>query len=237
VSTNARIRASGTSARAPVRRAVRDALPIALSLVPMGALVGFAMDGAGATGPAALAITAFLHSAAAPLAALEVLGGGGGLLAALVVGAVVNLRLVLFSASLGPRFRDGHPWWFRWIAPGVTGDVHVAMAANARDLGGEAFRRYWTTIAAVIASAWVVATGVGLRLTAVVPTVSPLQAVVPATFVALLVPQMAVPRMRWAIVTAATVAVVGASLPSGLDIVAAILAGVAVAGPDRGGAR
>lgn len=217
--------------RSPVDRAVRDILPLAAAVVPFGTVIGVTLDHAGLTGVPGLASTALVYAGSAQLAALTILIGGGGPLGAVLAGAIVNSRLVLYSASHGARFRDGHPAWFRWLAPLTTVDQTFALAAAARDLHGADFRRYWVTLGLVLGGIWTVAVALGIQLGGVLPEASPMQVAAPATMVSLLVPHLGNRRMRRVVATAAVVGVAARVLPSGLGIVAAIAVALVAAGP------
>lgn len=219
----------GTTTLVPVRRGARDILPLAAAAVPFGMVVGVTLDQAGLDGVPALAATALVYAGSAQLATMTILIAGGGPLGAVLAGAIVNARLVLYSASHGHRFRD-HPAWFRWLAPLTTVDQTFALAAAARDLTGVAFRRYWVTIGLVLGAVWTTAVAAGLHLGATLPESSPMEVAAPATMVSLLVPRLGDARMRRVALTAAVVAGAARVLPSGFGIVAAICVGLAVAG-------
>lgn len=214
----------------PVHRAIRDILPIGAAVVPFGAVVGVTLDQVGLTGFPALLATGLLYAGSAQLATLSVLLGGGGLLAAVVAGAVVNSRMLLYSASLSPNFR-GHPSWFRWFGPLTTVDQTYALVGTVDDLPPAGFRRYWLALGATLMVFWVGATGLGVSLGSVVPTNSPMEVAAPATLVALLVPHLRDGRLRRAAATAAVVSALGVLLPSGVGIVLAITVALVVAGP------
>ena len=213
------------------RRAVRDILPIAAAVVPFGTVVGVTLDAAGLTGVPALVATGLVYAGSAQLAALTILIAGGGPLGAVLAGAIVNARMLLYSASHGDRFRHGQPAWFRWVAPILTVDQTFALGEGARDLAPAEFRRYWTTIGLVLGAVWLAAVALGMQLGAVLPASSPMAVAVPATMVSLLVPHLGQPRMRRAALVGVVVGLLAQGLPSGLGIVVAIAAGLAAAGP------
>ncbi|HUG83467.1 MAG TPA: AzlC family ABC transporter permease, partial [Euzebya sp.] len=128
-----------------VHRAVRDILPIAASVLPFGTVVGATLVQADVVGVPGLAGTALLYAGSAQLATLSVLIAGGGPAAAVLAGAIVNSRLLLYSAGMSTRFQ-GQPPWFRWLAPLTTVDQTFALAMAADDLDRPAFRRYWVTL-------------------------------------------------------------------------------------------
>lgn len=224
------------AAAGSARRALHDMGPIAAAVVPFGTVVGVTLDRAGLIGPAALIATALLYAGSSQLAALSVLIAGGGPLAAVFAGAIVNVRMLLYSAGLSARFRQ-QPQWFRWVAPLTTVDQTFALATGADDLDDQEFRRYWVTIGAVLGTVWLAAVGTGMALGSILPARSPMDIAVPATLVALLAPRLGSARMRSVALTAAAVAVVGQVLPAGLGIVAAILVGLVVAGPSHADGR
>lgn len=211
------------------RRAVRDVLPLAAAVVPFGTVVGVTLDHAGLVGAPALLGTALVYAGSAQLATLSVLIAGGGPIGAVLAGAIVNSRMLLYSAGLGERFRD-QPAWFRWIAPLTTVDQTYALVTGARDLDRDDVRRYWVTIGLVLGAVWLTAVGAGTALGAVLPAHSPMQIAAPATMVSLLVPHLGNPRMRRVAVSAAAVGVAGRVLPAGLGIVAAIAVALVAAG-------
>lgn len=214
-------------------RAARDILPLAAAVVPFGTVVGVTLDDAGLTGLPALTGTALLYAGSAQLATLSVLIAGGGPLGAVLAGAIVNSRMLLYSAGLSPRFKD-QPAWFRWIAPLTTVDQTFALATQASGLDRRAFRQYWLTLGAVLGAIWLTAVSVGMSVGSALPDHSPMEVAAPATMVSLLVPHLGDRRMRRVVLTAAAVAVAGRLLPDGVGIVAAIAVGLVAAGPDTG---
>lgn len=215
---------------AVARRGARDILPLAAAVVPFGTVVGVTLDHAGLTGLPALTATALLYAGSAQLATLSVLIAGGGPLGAVLAGIIVNARMLLYSAGLGPRFRD-QPAWFRWIAPLTTVDQTFALATQASGLDRRAFRQYWVTLGAVLGTIWLAAVSLGMAVGSALPDHSPMEVAAPATIVSLLVPYLRDRRMRRVALTAAAVALAGRALPGGVGIVAAILVGLVAAGP------
>lgn len=218
-----------------VSRGAIDVMPLALSVVPFGVVVGLALDHAGLVGVPALVGTALLYAGSAQLATLSVITAGGGVVGAVIAGAVINARLLLYSASHGHRFRHDQPTWFRWVAPLTTVDQTFALGAAAGHLHGAAFRRYWTTIGLVLGTVWLAAVALGMSVSGGLSAgPSPMDVAAPATMVSLLVPYLPDRRLRRVALVAALAAMVGQALPSGLGVAGAIFAGLVVAGPGRG---
>lgn len=218
------------SAAATTRQAIRDILPLAVSVVPFGTVVGVTMDSVGLTGLSALAGTALVYAGTAQLAAMSVLTTGGGVLGAVLAGAIVNSRMLLYSAGLSARFRD-QPTWFRWLAPLTMIDHTFLLATEVTGLDRRSFRHYWFTIGLVLGVVWLTAVGIGMGLGSILPDHSPMEIAAPATMVALLVPHLADRRMRRVAVVAAALATAGRLLPGGVGIVVAIVVALVAAGP------
>lgn len=120
---------SSTLARPDFGRGVRAMAPIVVSYLPFGLAVGTVV----AAGPALVArwaATVLVYGGSAQLVMLRGLDSGAPVAA--VVGALaVNLRLVAYSASLAPAWRD-QPRWFRFV--GAAGVIDPTWALAERDL-------------------------------------------------------------------------------------------------------
>lgn len=167
---------------------------------------------------------------AAQLATLTVLSAGGGLVAAVLAGAFVNARMLLYSAGMSDRFAEQPPW-FRWLAPQTLIDQTFLVATEARDLDARAFRRYWVTIGVVIASLWLFAVWTGMLLQSTLPSRGPLEIAGPAVMVALLMPNLTDRRRRRVAFVAAASSGAGGLVHGGTAVVVAIVAALLVAGP------
>jgi predicted branched-subunit amino acid permease len=213
------------------QQAIRTTLPLALSVAPFGAALGVTMAEAQVPAVPGLSVTAVLYAGSAQLATLAALLGGGSVLGAVVLGVVVNARLLLYSAALGDRFRRGQPRWFRWVGPTTIIDQTVLLARGATGLGPAAFRRLWLVSGAVLGAVWVAAVALGARLIAVLPATEAFRVAAPAVLVALVMGSLADRRHRRAALVASAVCLIVAPLPGGLGTLLAIGAGVWSAGP------
>jgi len=122
--------------------ALRDAFTVAPGMVPFGAVLGVTVAVVGADRVAGLVGAVAVYGGSAQLSAVTLLDKGIPVVAAVLTAAVVNLRLLLYSAALGGRFRR-QPRPFRWLAPHFMIDQTYLMAAAREDLDDHAFRRYW----------------------------------------------------------------------------------------------
>ena len=140
------------------RLAARDTASLSAGIVPFGLMLGVTAtamhSGATATWLGALLI----FGGSAQLTTLTLLHLGAGLLGAVVSGAVVNARLLLYGAAMGPRFA-GQPLWFRLLAADLIQDQTYLSATGRPEIEGSAFRRYWGWLGGLLLGSWVAVGG------------------------------------------------------------------------------
>jgi predicted branched-subunit amino acid permease len=213
------------------RTAVRDIAPMLLGIAPFGMLIGLTLTTHPVGVAAGLASVLPYYGGTGHLATLQMLATGAGPPAVLVGIAVVNARLLLYGAALGPRFAD-QPGWFRWLGAASVIDQTYALTTARPGLSGAAFRRYWLTLGAAMGLCWLAAHVVGIVVGPVLPAWLPLGIAAPAVLVGLLVPHLKGATGRAAAVVGGGVAGLAAPLPPGvgtlLGAVAGIVAGTVV---------
>lgn len=215
-----------TTDRAEVA-ALRDIVPLAVSLVPFALVVGAATRQAGISLGVGVLGGVAMFSGTAQLAALTMLAAGTEVLVILAAVVVINARFMIYGAALEPSFH-GQPWWFRWLGPHLLTDEAYALVTNRSDLGDQVrFRRYWLTVGAGLGTMWMVCTGAGVLLGAVMPPSSPVSFVGTAVIIALLVPRIRVPRQVLVAAVALVVATAASGLPNGSGLLVGVAAGVA----------
>ena len=173
--------------RSVVAAAVRDTVPVAASIAPLALVIGATAARSGVPVPADMAGAAFIFAGAAHLAVLTTLGAGA--LTALSAAALINVRLLLYSASIEPRFRR-QPRWFRWLGPALLIDQTYLMVTARDDLAEPArFRRYWSCAGGLLIGCWVATVALGSVLGPLLPAGVPLDAAAVAVLVGMLAPR------------------------------------------------
>ena len=94
-----------THHHADVSAGVRAMAPMLVAYAPFGLLVGGAVAASESPGAAWLS-TWTIYGGAAHLAVLDVLQRDTGVLGAALVGLLINARMVAYSVSLAPHWRD-----------------------------------------------------------------------------------------------------------------------------------
>jgi predicted branched-subunit amino acid permease len=205
--------------------AVRDTLPVAASIAPMALVIGATAARAGVPALADMVAGALVFAGAAHFAALTIVAAGAGALTALATAVLINVRLLLYSASLQPRF-GAQPRWFRWLGPALVIDQTYLMVTARDDLDDPVrFRRYWSCAGGLLLGFWVATIGVGSVLGPLLPTGIPLDAAAVAVLAGMLAPRLRTLRTA-AIALAALLAAV--AVPGGIGLSVGIVAGVVV---------
>lgn len=215
----------------PARDAIRDIRDVSAGVVPFGLFLGVTLTAYGEHPLAVLAGAAVVYGGSAQLATSTVLHAGDGVRAAVLAGAVVSARLLLYGAAMADRFRD-QPRWFRWLGPASLLDQTYLSALNHPGYRGSAFRRYWGWLSLDLLLIWLAAIAVGLAAGPLLPDLPHLMLVGAAMFLAMLVPRMVDRPSVAAALAGAVVAVVAVFvLPSGAVLtgtIAGLVAAVAV---------
>lgn len=170
-----------------------------------------------------------VFAGAAQLAAVQLIAGGGSAVVVILTALIINLRFVMYSASLAPHFRQFSAWWKALLAYLLTDQAYaVAITHFEEDIEAKSKRLYFFGAALALWIVWQASTVVGIFLGARVPEGWSLEFVIPLTFMALLFPAITDRATGAAAASAAVAALLVASLPLNLDLLAAALIGVVI---------
>lgn len=221
---------SPSSPRAAFRTGVREVLPALPANVPFGIIAGVATVGVGVDPVQAVAFAALLFAGAAQVAAVELLGQHAPVAIVVLTALVVNLRYLMYSASLGAHFKDLSTRWKLVIAYFLL-DVTYALSVakfdgrDHMDPTGDG-RWYYLGAALPLWATWVSASLVGIVFGARVPDGWQLDFAIPLLFLGLLFPALDGAPSYLAAVASGALAVAGAGLPFNVGILVAALGGI-----------
>ncbi|SDM53068.1 4-azaleucine resistance probable transporter AzlC [Halogranum gelatinilyticum] len=205
---------------------IRDALPLLLGILPFALVAGVAAAETGLSLLQAVGMSVFVFAGASQLAALELLGNDASLAVVVLTAAVINLRMLMYSASIAPHFRAATARIRALLAYFLT-DQAFALTVARYDADDSGQRWYYLGVSLALWGVWQVGTVVGVVVGAGVPESWGLEFAVPLVFLALLVPALKNRESLAAGAAAGIVAVVGAGLPFNLGLIVAALVGVA----------
>jgi 4-azaleucine resistance transporter AzlC len=207
---------------------VTDVAPILLGILPFALIAGVAAVGVGMTSPQAVAMSVFVFAGASQLAAIELIGQNAHAIVIVGTVTVINLRMMMYSASIAPYLRSvsGRVRWT--LAYFLTDQVYALSVTRFDD--GESSHRLWYYLGTGLPLwiVWVGGTWVGVVLGAQIPSGLSLDFAVPLTFIALLVPTLKDRPSLLAAAAAAVVAVTAAGLPNNLGLITGAVVGVMI---------
>lgn len=230
------------STRRAVREGIAAVAPMLIGVMPFGLVAGAAPVAGGLDLTHAVGLSVLVFAGASQLAVADVLADGGGVVIAVVTALTINLRMLLYSASLAPALAT-EPLGRRLRASYFLVDQAYALSVLRWDGTDDRRQRlpYYFAIGITLWCAWQATTIIGAVAGSEVPDDVPLEFAIPLVFLVLLVPVL---EKRPAVVAAifgGAGAVAAAELGAArLAIVIGGLCGIvagAVAegrGPDRG---
>lgn len=223
------------SRRADFLAGARTVAPVVVGIVPFGLVAGAAAVGAGLSPWQAVGLSTVVFAGAAQLAAIGLLAEGAPLAVVVATVLVVNLRMVMYSASIAPYFREIPARLKAPMAYLLTDQAYALSLARFLDDrdGGVSRPAYYLGAALPLWVVWQICTVAGVLAGANVPEWLPLDFALPLTFLALLVPTIENRATAAAALVGGSVATLGAGVPFELGLmlgaVGGILAGMVVA--------
>ena len=208
---------------------VRACAPLAPGILLFGMVCGAAATGAGLTPGQSFALSWMVFAGSSQIVATQLFAAGAPAWVIVLTGWIVNLRFMMYSATLAQQFR-GETHRSRWLAGYLLTDQAFAITlARVLDERKD-IPWFYLGIAATLWLLWQIANLVGIFLGALVPANWSLDFVVALTFIGVLAPLLRDRHMAAAALAGALAAVL-LDLPLKLNLMAAAAAGVAVAIP------
>ena len=197
-----------------------------MSVVPFGVVCGAAAISAGMTPWQAFAMSWVVFAGSAQIAATQLFASGAPLIVIIATAAVVNLRFMMYSASLGPHFRPLKGHWKALFAYLITDQAYaLSIVRYMRENDEKDLHWFYFGLASAIWACWQVATIAGILLGSQVPPDWSLDFIVPLTFIAMVVPLLSDRAMLIAAAAGGSASVL-LVLPLKLNLIAAAMIGI-----------
>lgn len=209
----------------------RDEAPLQLGVIPFGMLYGIGALAAGVPAWLAQLASALVFAGAAQLVIVQMLAAGAAALPIALTSSLLNLRHVLYSASVADHVRHLPRRWRLLLAYLLTDEAYaVAILRYQTDPGtdGAPDLRHWYFLGCgfTLWLSWQLSTAAGLLFGATVPPDWDIDFAVPLTFIALLTLLLRERAGQAAALVAGLAALALAALPYKLGLVSAILLGL-----------
>ena len=207
---------------------VRDISPLLIGIAPFALVAGIASVDAGLGLAEAVGMSVVVFAGASQLAALDLIESNAPLAVVVGTAVVINLRVVMYSASIAPHFSAYGRRLRAGLAYLLTDQAYALSVAEFEANPERSRWRYYVGAGAALWVVWQVGTVVGVVVGASVPDAWGLTFAVPLVFLALLVPAMKDRQTTAAGVAGGTVAVVAGGFPLNLGLLTGAVSGVAV---------
>ena len=224
------------SPRSEFLAGIKAELPILLGVMPFGMIYGVLAVGAGLPVGAAQAMSVIVFAGSAQFVGAQLFRlstaqrwATPGVIVVLTT-FVVNLRHILYSASIAPYLKRLHWRWKLILAYLLTDEAYaVAITHYDRTSDEDAPHRHWYFLGAGLAlwSIWQVSTTIGILLGAQIPSSWALDFTLALTFIALVAPMLNDRPSAAAALVAGLAAMLTVGWPYKLGLMAAAASGIA----------
>ncbi|WP_437883172.1 AzlC family ABC transporter permease [Pseudomonas sp. LRF_L74] len=207
----------------------RDSIPMLVGIAPFGIIYGTLASVAGLSLVHALGMSLLVYAGSAQFIALSLLSAGTGGAVILFTTLIVNLRHVLYSASLQPFVAHLPGRWRLLLAFGLT-DETFALVQRRYLAHGVQENGQWYHAGAALALylCWIGSSLAGILFGQAMPALAGwgLDFAMLATFIGIVVPALRNRPQLAAALTAGAVALACQGLPYKLGLLAAAAAGI-----------
>lgn len=218
---------SQLSPRSEFLAGVRAELPILIGVAPFGAIYGVLAINAGLPVSVAQAMSAIIFAGSSQFIFTQMVTAGTPALVMILTVAIVNLRHVLYSASIAPYIQHLSSFWKVVLAYLLTDEAYAVAILHFRE-GKNEKSWHWFLLGAGLAlwSCWQISTALGILIGSVIPESWPLDFTLALTFIALLIPSLKDRPGLAAALVSGCVAVLAYSLPYRSGLILAAICGV-----------
>ena len=207
---------------------MRAILPLLPGIIPFGLIAGVTPITLGYSWIDSLLGSLLMFAGASQLAAYQLLGEGASLWVILMTVVAVNLRYLLYSASIAPDLAGANRT-ARWLAGyGLTDQIY---AVAKRDYPAHQWTlperlAYYAGGTLSIWLLWQLCTLAGAIIGQVIPVFWSLEFMIPLTFLALALNTLTSRAHRLAAITGACVSYLGLDLPYNLGLISGAVVGI-----------
>lgn len=217
----------------------QGAAPLLLGVVPFGLIYGVVVNSAQLSGVLGQAMSTVIFAGSAQLITARLAGELAPALVIIATGAILNLRHVLYSASMAPYLQGASQPW-RWLlAYLLTDEAYAVTIRHFEENPATSLRHrcwYYLGVGLALWFTWHASTAIGIFLGAQIPAQWGLDFSVPLTFIALMVPALKDRAGLLVALGAGLAALLLAGLPLKLGLLTAMLVGIGIAyGLERNG--
>ena len=208
---------------------VRAEIPLLIGGFPFGMIYGALAINAGLPTSAVQMMSSLVFAGSAQFITTELVRESAPGLVILLTIAVVNLRHMLYSASLAPYLSSLSTRWKALLAYLLTDEAYAPTVIHYEKEGATPFGHFFLLGAGLtLWIDWQISTALGIFLGAAIPESWSLDFALPLTFIAMVVPVLKDRPAIAAAISAGMVALFAHTLPYQLGLIVAALVGIIV---------
>lgn len=211
-------------------RGLRDSVPMLVGIAPFGIIFGTLAGVGGLTLWQAVGMSMFVYAGSAQFIVVSLMSAGAGAVVILLTTFIVNLRHVLYSATLQPQVQGLPQRWRLLLAFWLTDETFAIVQRHYLVHGRTPLAHwYWLGVASSLYTCWVSCSWVGVLFGQAFPDMASwgLEFAMLATFIGIVVPLLRNRPQIAAAVVAGAVALLTWSWPYKLGLMAAAFSGIA----------
>ncbi len=218
-----------SEARRNFLEGVRAEVPLLIGVFPFGMIYGALALNAGLSNVAAQMMSSIIFAGSAQFITAQLVHDGTPAFVIILTIAVVNLRHMLYSASLAPYLKSLSLRWKALLSYLLTDEAYAPSILHY-EKEGLPTHKHWFLLGAGFSLwfNWQLSTAIGIFLGAAIPESWSLDFALPLTFIAMVVPVLKKRPMIAAALSAGVTALLAYSLPFKLGLILAALVGIAV---------
>ncbi|MBI2331655.1 MAG: AzlC family ABC transporter permease [Chloroflexi bacterium] len=208
---------------------IRAEVPLLIGVFPFGMIYGALALNAGLSNAAAQMMSSILFAGSSQFITAQLVSESAPAMVMILTIAVVNLRHMLYSASLAPYLKDLSLKWKVALSYFLTDEAYAPSILYYEKEGLQT-QKHWFLLGAGFSLwlHWQVSTAVGIFLGAAIPESWSLDFALPLTFIAMVVQVLKKQPMIAAALSAGVTALLAYNLPFKLGLILAALVGIAV---------
>ena len=208
---------------------VRAEIPLLIGVIPFGLIYGALALGAGLSSAAAQMMSSIVFAGSAQFITAQLVHDSTPGFVIVLTIAVVNLRHMLYSASLAPYVASLPTRWKILLSYLLTDEAYAPTIIHYEKEGPTPYAHwFWLGAGCALWFFWQTSTALGIFLGAAIPESWSLDFALPLTFIAMLVPVLRGRPAIAAALSAGVVALIAFSLPYKLGLILAALVGILV---------
>ena len=214
-------------ARNEFRAGLRASLPLFIAIGPFGLVTGVAMAAGGIPPLEAMAMSILVYAGAAMLAATQLIADGAPALVIVAAAFIVNLRLLMYSASIRPYFAGESLGRRLWVSYALVDNPYALFMQRFGPHPAAAGKfDYFLGLSVPIWICWQVTVGAGILIGNQLPAAWKLDFAAPLAFIAMSVPLLRDRPTIVAALSAGLTAVLAHGLPLRLGLALAAVVGI-----------